>query len=110
MSGRGHTFMRKHNLLASCLSAVLIICMNATLVAGEQERYDLALVAKELDTLVQQIGNIKTNANEQQDSQIKFQFDDLIRDLNKVKDGISDYVSAELRHGNNIAPLDGRYR
>jgi RAQPRD family integrative conjugative element protein len=88
----------------------MLLVINTSSLAGEQERSDLAKVAKEIDFLVQQVERIKSNATTHQQSRIVFHHDGLIRDLYRIKEGISDYISLELRHGNQVTPLDGRYR
>jgi RAQPRD family integrative conjugative element protein len=92
------------------LLAALLLAMSAASVAGEQERAELAQLAKEVAFLMQRAGEIQSVANTHPQDQIAFRYDDLIRDLGKIKEGLSDYIGAELRDGNPITPLDGRYR
>jgi RAQPRD family integrative conjugative element protein len=106
----GSMLKSRRKLIVSYISVILLLSVNATSMASEQERYDLAKVAKEIDLLVQQVENIKSQAGTYQQDRIVFHYDDLIRDLYRIKEGISDFVRAELRNGNRLTPLDGRYR
>ncbi len=92
------------------LLTALLLSMSTVTMAGELERSELAQLAKEVQFLMQRAGEIQSEANTHPPDQIAFRYDDLIRDLGKIKEGLSDYIGAELRDGNPITPLDGRYR
>lgn len=104
--------MRRIPLTSFPFLAGLLLIVSAASFAGERERSRLAQLAKEIDYLIQQVDTIQTDADTSGDSRerIVFRYTDLVRDLTLVKEGISDYIDAELRDGKSVHALDGRYR
>jgi RAQPRD family integrative conjugative element protein len=41
---------------------------------------------------------------------LRFQYPDLRRDLERMREGISDYIEADLQIGRTFTPLSGSYR
>jgi len=88
----------------------LLLTVSTVSLAGERERSQLAQLAKEIDYLIQQADAIQSDAGADSRERIVFRYKDLVRDLTLVREGISDYIGAELRDGKPIPTLDGRYR
>ena len=102
--------MRIRKTPASLLLAGLLMFASANALAGEHERSQLAQLAKEVDYLIRHADDLRSDADGQTPDRIAFRYNDLIHDLTLVRDGISDYIGAELRDGKSMPALDGRYR
>ena len=76
--------------------------------ANDIERRYLSELVKEIDFLSQRVDEIRPDAPD--DRRLRFQYDDLKRDLRLLREGIRDYIEADLREGRVIKPLSGRYR
>jgi RAQPRD family integrative conjugative element protein len=75
----------------------------------ELERSELAGLVKEIDFLLQRVEEIQTTVSDRS-GRLRFQYPDLRRDLELMREGISDYIEADLRVGRTFTPLQGRYR
>lgn len=76
--------------------------------ATDLERGQLAGLVKEIDFLIDRVVAIRIDAPDQ--SRLRFQYDDLKSDLLRMREGISDYIDADLRAGRDITPIQGSYR
>ena len=74
---------------------VMGLCYALPMQAAELERANLAGLVKELDFLLERVEEIRIDAPDQ--SRLRFQYDDLKRDLLRMREGISDYIDADLR-------------
>ena len=75
----------------------------------EQERFELAGLVKEIDFLLQWVEEIQTRVADRS-GRLRFQYPDLHRDLELMREGISDYIKADLQVGRTFTPLSGSYR
>jgi RAQPRD family integrative conjugative element protein len=75
----------------------------------EWERSELAGLVKEIDFLLQRVEAIQTRMADHA-GRLRFQYPDLRRDLERMREGIADYIEADLQVGRTFTPLHGRYR
>ena len=76
---------------------------------AERERFELAGLVKEIDFLLQRVDEIQSQAPNPA-GRLRFQYPDLRRDLQRMREGISDYIGADLQIGRTFTPLRGSYR
>lgn len=91
-------------------TGLLILVLAAPSHADEREAAGLAGLAAEIDFLIQQAHDSRRVSTSYPNGRLRFRYEDLISDLKTVKQGLADYIGADLRDGRPIAPLDGRYR
>lgn len=87
---------------------VMGLCYALPMQAAELERANLAGLVKELDFLLDRVEAIRIDAPDQR--RLRFQYDDLKCDLWRIREGIADYIDADLRAGRDITPIQGSYR
>lgn len=104
MKKKRHPMNRKGFALLS----ILLLPWSGLASATDLERSRLAELVREIDFLLTRVEAIRVDAPDQR--RLRFQYNDLNHDLELMREGISDYIAAELRDGRNIAPLKGRYR
>ena len=76
---------------------------------AERERTELAGLVKEIDFLLQRVDEIQSQESNPT-GRLRFQYPDLRRDLERMREGISDYIEADLQIGRTFTPLSGSYR
>ena len=75
----------------------------------ELERAELAGLVKEIDFLLQRVDEIQANEADRT-ARLRFQYPDLRRDLQRMREGIADYIEADLQVGRTFTPISGSYR
>lgn len=87
---------------------VLMLLVPPLLSASELERSEMAKFAKEIDFLIAHVDEIKRHA--EPDARMKFQYNDLKDDLQKIRDGISQYIEADINNGRDMQPIKAIYK
>lgn len=93
------------------LLTLILICfsfLSSTASAdSDSERENLSRIIREIDYLIGEVSNIKKDAPDNQ--RINFEYNMLIDDLIKVRQGISDHINSSLDASRPIKPLNGVY-
>jgi len=74
----------------------------------DAERQNLARLIHELDYLATLINVAEANVSS--DARIRFRYDWLRKDLNRIRSGIQDHIDAPRSEPRSIPPLVGDYR
>jgi RAQPRD family integrative conjugative element protein len=74
----------------------------------DAEREALAKIIHELEAIKPLINEARSQANP--DSRIRFQYDWLLLDLQRIKAGITEHLYAPQTHPRHFPPLKGDYR
>ena len=92
------------------LAALLGVVMPATQAVGDAdgEREALARLAHEIEALAPLVAQAEAQANP--DARIRFRYDWLRWDLERVRAGIQEHVDAPRAEPRKIDPLRGDYR
>ena len=99
--------MKRHLWLPSFLIIGLAITP-AAFADADAEREALAKIIHELNTLESLIE--RAEANDEQDSRIRFRYDWLRQDLKRVRDGIQSHIDSPRAQPRSFPPLRGDYR
>ena len=97
---------RKHLLAAIVLGLALPLADAIADADGEREA--LARLAHELEALAPLVAQAEAQANS--DARIRFRYDWLRRDLERVRAGIQEHVDAPRAEPRKVEPLRGDYR
>lgn len=95
-----------HLLIVGLLSTVLP--MQSAFADADAERDALARIAHELDALEVLIRKAESQA--EPDARIRFRYDWLRQDLERVQQGIQDHIDAPRSEPRAFPPLRGDYR
>jgi len=96
--------MKSNVLVLACLLGLPV----ATFADTDAEREALAKIIHELDAITPLIREAKAQANP--DARIRFQYDWLLLDLTRIKQGITEHLYAPQTHPRHFPPLKGDYR
>ncbi len=92
--------------------ALVLACLlglpAATFADTDAEREALAKIIHELDAIKPLINEARSQADP--DSRIRFQYDWLLLDLQRIKAGITEHLYAPQTHPPHFPPLKGDYR
>jgi RAQPRD family integrative conjugative element protein len=86
---------------------VVLLSLNPAYADDDLERANLAKLVQEIDFLLKRIDQIKLDTPEAQ--RVRFHYDVLKADLNLIRTGIHDHITASLKSGRIIKPLSGQY-
>jgi len=87
------------------ISSLFIGSVNAN---NEIDRSNLAKVITEVDFLIHQVNKIKKQSIDK--DRIRFHYDTLVKDLQKIRAGVSSYINVDINNGRIVEPLSGNYR
>ncbi len=93
-------------LILGLLGSVLPVQFVIADADGEREM--LARIAHEIEAIAPLISQAASQANP--DSRIRFQYDWLRQDLNRIRNGIQDHIDAPRAEPRTFPPLRGDYR
>ena len=89
--------------------AILLLSISSLAVAdADGERVALAKIIHELDALKPLITEAKAQSNP--DSRIQFQYEWLALDIQRMKSGIEEHITAPRTQPRSFPPLKGDYR
>lgn len=100
--------------MAKIISTIIFITLacGSTLVAAantpeELERENLTRIIREVDYLIDEVKKIEKSA--QNNNRVQFQYQLLIDDLIKIRQGVADHVNGSLDAARPIKSLNGVY-
>ena len=97
------------SLYLKVFSLIIALAISPLLYADTSaEREALAYVVHELQAIQPLID--KAQAQSDQDTRIRFQYDWLRQDLNRIKDGIQAHIDSPRAEPRTFPPLRGDYR
>ncbi len=93
-------------LVLGLIGTVLPVQFAAADADGEREM--LARIAHEIEAIRPLIGEAESQANP--DARIRFQYDWLLQDLDRIRLGLQDHIDAPRSEPRTFPPLRGDYR
>ena len=92
------------------LKIIKVISLTAFSVCLEanNEKYELHNVVTELHTVKKIIKQAESSANK--DARIRFDYEVLQKDLEKIRQGIQDYINAVQRDPRQLPEINGEYK
>lgn len=99
-------YLRYARALAACIG--LLLLGNTALADPEAEREALARLIHEIEALEPVIATAESQASP--DARIRFRYDWLRQDLERVRAGIQEHIDAPRNAPRKVPPLRGDYR
>ena len=99
--------MRPQTITKQAAVFFLSLWLSPSWADADLERRNLAKLVQEIDFLMRRVDQIKQEKSS--DQRVRFHYERLNQDLNKIRSGIDDHMTRSLQAGRKMNPLTGQY-